>query len=77
MYTRFFDLCSGGSQKEDFSTLYVELDEDRAVEWFYEKYGHSPHNVTCTCCGSDYSVYEVGDNPDMSDADLIIRSNEV
>ena len=77
MFTCFFDLSSGGSEKEDFCTLYVELPEDDAVEWFENKYGHSPFNVTCTCCGSDYSVYEVGDNPDMNDADLIIRKEHL
>ena len=77
MFTRFFDMSSGGTEKEDFCTLYVELPEDEAVEWFEEKYGHSPYNVTCECCGQDYSFHEVGDNPDMKDADLIIRKEEL
>lgn len=77
MFTRFFDMSSGGSEKEDFCTLYVELHENDAIEWFENKYGHSPYNVTCTCCGSDYSVCEVGENPNMDDADLIIRKEDL
>jgi len=52
-------MASGGYDKESFDTLYVELPENEAIEWFINKYGHNPNNVTCPCCGPDYSVYEV------------------
>jgi hypothetical protein len=77
MFTRFFDMSSGGSEKEDFCTLYVELPVDKAIEWFMKKYGHDPNNITCQCCGEDYTIDEMGENPDMVDADLIIRKTDL
>jgi hypothetical protein len=59
MWTKFYDLHSGGYRKEKFDTCYIEAPEDQAVEIFYEKFGHYPDYVTCTCCGSDYSFYEI------------------
>ncbi len=58
MWTQFFDMCSGGGQKEDWSHIYIEAPEDEAVVIFYNRFGHSPHRVTCTCCGEDYSIHE-------------------
>jgi hypothetical protein len=57
-WTQFHDMHSGGGQKEDFARLYIEAPEDEACRIFYAKFGHSPHRVTCTCCGEDYSVSE-------------------
>ena len=58
MFTLFYDMHSGGGQKESFSKLAVELPENEAVEWFKNKFGHDPFNITCNCCGCDYSVSE-------------------
>lgn len=58
-WTQFFDLCSGGSEKERWGIIYIEAPEDEARVIFYNRFGHSPDRVTCACCGSDYSVYEV------------------
>ena len=58
MWTRFMDMHSGGGAKEDFEFLLVELPEREAVVYFYNKFGHNPYRVTCTCCGEDYSVGE-------------------
>jgi hypothetical protein len=77
MFTKFYDLSSGGSAKEEFCTLYVELPISEAIEWFIDKYGHDPYNITCECCGSDYSVWEVPKGYDMHDADLIIREENL
>jgi hypothetical protein len=49
---------SGGGCKEDWSLIYIEAPEAEAVRFFYNRFGHSPHRVTCTCCGEDYSVSE-------------------
>lgn len=56
MWTRFMDMRSGGRLKEDFQYLYVELPEDQAKVFFYNRFGHNPERVTCTCCGDDYSI---------------------
>lgn len=58
MYTLFYDLSSGGYQKEGFQKLAVNLSMDKAEKWFEETYGHDPYRMTCDCCGPDYSVYE-------------------
>jgi len=58
MYTRFMDMLSGGSQKEKFSHCYIEASEGVAKIVFHNRFGHDPENVTCSCCGDDYSISE-------------------
>lgn len=58
VWTRFMDMSSGGSRKEDFSKLYIEAPEAEAKAIFYNRFGHNPERVTCTCCGEDYSIDE-------------------
>lgn len=55
-YTRFYDMSSGGRQKLQWSIVYVNLPETEAIQWFENKFGRNPYNVTCTCCGEDYSI---------------------
>jgi hypothetical protein len=38
--------------------IFIEAPEDVARVVFYNRFGHSPDRVTCTCCGDDYSVSE-------------------
>jgi len=57
MWTKFWDMHSGGRQKEKWSKIYIEADSQEEAEViFYNRFGHSPNRVTCTCCGEDYSV---------------------
>lgn len=58
VWTRIWDMHSGGDLKEPFSKCYIEAPEDEAVSVFYARFGHNPHRVTCTCCGPDYDVEE-------------------
>ena len=58
MWTWFSDMHSGGGRKEDFEHIYIEAPEDIARVVFYNRFGHNPERVTCTCCGDDYSIYE-------------------
>lgn len=58
MWTTFWDMHSGGGQKEQWSKIYIEAPEDAARIVFYNRFGHSPDRVTCTCCGEDYSADE-------------------
>jgi hypothetical protein len=58
MWTRFMDMRSGGSQKENFAHCYIEAPENEAKIIFYNRFGHNPERVTCTCCGDDYSISE-------------------
>lgn len=57
-WTTFWDMHSGGSQKEKYSKIYIEAEEKQAKVIFYNKFGHNPERVSCTCCGGDYSIDE-------------------
>ena len=67
MWTLFWDMHSGGDLKEDHSHIYIEAPEDEACVIFYNRFGHSPHRVTCTCCGSDYSISSEEDLNELTD----------
>ena len=56
MWTRFMDMHSGGGSKEPYEYIYIEAAEDEAKVIFYNRFGHNPERVTCTCCGDDYSI---------------------
>lgn len=57
-----YDMHSGGSQKLDYPIYYVRArDEDDGARIFEEITGRDPSNVTCRCCGDDYSVDEVSE----------------
>ncbi len=58
MWTRFNDMSSGGSQKEKWGSIYIEAPLEEAKTIFYNRFGHNPERVTCTCCGDDYSITE-------------------
>lgn len=59
MFTRFFDMHSGGGTKiPPYDYIYIEAPLEEAVQIFSEKFGRNPYNVTCSCCGEDYSIDE-------------------
>lgn len=60
MWTQFYDMSSGGSQKLKWDKIYIELPEDSAVEAFERLFDRNPWGITCSCCGSDYSINEYG-----------------
>lgn len=56
MWTRFMDMHSGGGLKESpYEYIFIEASKAEAVVIFYNRFGHSPDRVSCTCCGNDYS----------------------
>lgn len=57
-WTQFWDMSSGGGQKEPWHYIYIEAPEDEAKRVFFAKFGHDPQRVSCTCCGEDYSISE-------------------
>lgn len=58
-WTLFWDMHSGGGTKEgEYDKIYIEAPEAEAKIIFYNKFGHSPDRVSCTCCGEDYSTSE-------------------
>lgn len=56
MWTQFWDMHSGGGLKEKWDKIYIEAPENEAKVIFYNRFGHNPERVTCTCCGEDYSI---------------------
>ncbi len=57
MWTKFWDMHSGGGLKEDpIQFIFIEAPADEAVVVFYNRFKHNPYRVTCSCCGEDYSV---------------------
>jgi hypothetical protein len=55
-WTKFMDMYSGGGLKEKWKYIYIEAPKDEAKVIFYNRFGHNPERVTCTCCGDDYSI---------------------
>ena len=59
MWTCFWDMHSGGRTKEEpYEKIYIEAPEAEAKVIFYNRFGHNPERVSCTCCGLDYSISE-------------------
>ena len=58
-WTTFWDMHSGGECKEEpYEKIYIEAPEEEARVIFYNRFGHNPDRVSCTCCGEDYTVNE-------------------
>jgi len=58
MWTRFMDMHSGGDQKLAWDYIYIEAPKQEAISVFELLFGRNPNNVTCNCCGDDYSITE-------------------
>ena len=58
IWTRFMDMHSGGGAKLDYENILIHAPERRAREIFEEYFERDSNNVTCECCGEDYSVSE-------------------
>ena len=56
--TRFYDLHSGGKQKTDFPVIFIDGAEELATKRFRRLFKRDPRNITCQCCGADYSISE-------------------
>ena len=77
MWTQFYDLSSGGTEKTDWSVIYIELPIEDAIEYFQDRFGLDPYNITCPCCGEDFSVQETDIEPMQTKRVLIIRKDEI
>ena len=60
-WTHFWDMSSGGSRKEKFKHCFIEAPEEEAKIIFYNRFGHNPERVSCTCCGEDYAISQEDD----------------
>jgi hypothetical protein len=57
-WTLFWDMHSGGGLKEEWAKIYIEAPMEEAKVIFYNRFGHNPERITCSCCGPDYSIAE-------------------
>jgi hypothetical protein len=58
-WTKFKDMHSGGSLKQSpYRCIYIEAPQAEAELIFFNRFGHNPNRVSCTCCGEDYSMTE-------------------
>lgn len=71
------DMHSGGDQKENFATCYIEAPEAEARVIFYNRFGHNPDRITCDCCGPDYSYYDYDSLAEASGYDRGCRSVKI
>ena len=64
MWTKFYDMHSGGDAKTEWEVIVFEAKKKDAIKYANWKWGIHPDNVTCTCCGEDFSVstYETLDD---------------
>lgn len=59
MWTKLIDKYSGGGIKvPPYEEIYIQASRKDAIVIFYNMFGRNPNNVTCDCCGEDYSVSE-------------------
>lgn len=77
MWTEFYDMSSGGMEKTEWTKIYIELPRKEAEAYFEEVFGSDPNNVTCSCCGADYAIYEQSDEPEEHKDHRIIRKSEI
>lgn len=57
VWTLFWDMHSGGNTKEPpYDKIYIEAPKSEAITIFYNRFGHNPERVSCTCCGDDYAI---------------------
>lgn len=77
-WTRFFDMSSGGTEKTNWEIIYIELPVSTAINFFEQRFGINPNNITCFCCGHDFSIEEV-DLPPLNpdETELIIGIDEI
>lgn len=55
-WTKFWDMHTAGRAKTEYEKIYVEALYDEAVEFFESRFETDPHNVSCRCCGQDFSI---------------------
>lgn len=77
MWTQFNDMHSGGGRKLDYEHIFIEAEEEKAVELFERIFRRDPYNVTCLCCGQDYSIDEKEEIQDCDEDSLKITAYEI
>ena len=59
MYFFLYDMHSGGRQKTPYEIIIMKADNEKHLAYLFDrKFDRSIYNVTCECCGSDFSIQE-------------------
>jgi hypothetical protein len=57
IWTRFYDMHSGGSSKTRWDVIYVQAESEAdAIARFKHHTDKNPEAVACTCCGQNFSI---------------------
>jgi len=73
MWTRFYDMCSGGGRATEHGIIWINASKKDACQLFESIFERDPNNVTCECCGPDYSITEY-ENPEFEKNCYVIDS---
>ena len=72
MWTRFWDMHTGGKEKMKFTTVFVEAPKDEAIQIFKDRFLIDPTKYSCcNYCGMDYAIDTYDD---LSEASLHFRT---
>ena len=58
MWTRFYDMHSGGGKNMQQDRIYIEAEELEAKRVFFARFDEDPNGMNCSCCGPNYSIVE-------------------
>ena len=57
MIVKFYDMNSGGRLSTEYKVILISCnDESEARSIFTDRFGLDSRNVSCSCCGPDFSV---------------------
>jgi len=72
-------VSSGGGRADQFNICYIEAEQEEAKLIFYNRFGHNPERISCTCCGPDYIIYEDEeyDENDIEEGAVVIPASEI
>ena len=75
-FTYFFDMSSGGGSKLDTDNIYIEAKKSLAKVVFERVFDRDPENVTCQCCGCDYSI-DTKIDPEIPNGSFVITKQDI
>lgn len=77
MVFKFTDMNSGGMMKSKYKTILIECyNQTEAIELFEGRFDRNPRNITCTCCGWDYSISEYDSFEDATSLDRMCQMSQ-
>lgn len=77
MVFKFTDMNSGGFTKSKYKTILIDCDnETEAIELFEAWFDRHPRNITCNCCGYDYSISDFDSLEDATALDRMCQMSQ-